>query len=159
VNAPKRPRQVRIAQPQDTPIIGVIRAMHEILLTRKSTRPSVILPFHLMWFGRLSKRQGLMALQKGLIISTLESVSMQSERMVRLTKRGRRGLDPFLISANSDAPFLFAALLQEKGYVSDDPFFVYEKLPLAQTRIRRTGSGLESSNILVELKLEMSGII
>jgi hypothetical protein len=65
-----------------------------IFLTRQSTRPSVLLPFHLMWFGGLSKRQGAIALQKGLIVPGLLNKSARADSAINEPRatRSRRHL-------------------------------------------------------------------
>jgi hypothetical protein len=103
----------------------------DLILTRQSTRPSVLLPFHLVWFGRLSKRQGSIAIQRRLIVKNSEKGSTLSGQTVRLTKRGQRQLEPILISKKTDAPSLFAYLLQRDGHVTDEPFYIYADTPLA----------------------------
>ena len=105
-----------------------------IFLSRKSMRPSVLLLFHLMWFGRLSKRQGAIALQKGLIVALGSSnKSSRSRRTVQLTRRGRRGLEDILVSEESNIPRVFAHLLSESGHVTEDPFYIYANTPLLES--------------------------
>jgi hypothetical protein len=112
-----------------------------IFLTRQSTRPSVLLPFHLMWFGGLSKRQGAIALQKGLIVPGLLNKSARSGRTVRLTSRGRRGLGDILVPEEPNIPRVFAQLLKEWGHVTEDHFYISEKTPLLETWKHRKNEG------------------
>jgi hypothetical protein len=103
----------------------------KMTLTRQNTRPSVLLPFHLVWFGRLSKRQGSIAFQKRLIVKNTQKGSALSGQQVCLSKRGLRQLDPILISKKTDAPSLFAYLLERDGHVTSEPFYIYADTPLA----------------------------
>jgi hypothetical protein len=105
-----------------------------IFLTRKSLRPSVVLPFHLVWFGRLSKKQGTIALEKGLIVALRSSSkSERSGRTVQMTKRGRRGIEDILGSEESNIPRVFAHLLSKSGHVTEDPFYIYANAPLLES--------------------------
>ena len=104
-----------------------------IFLTKRSTRASVLLPFHLVWYGRLSKKQGVVALGKRLIVPSTPKKSSISGRTVRLTNRGRRGLEDFLTSEGSNVPRVFAHLLKEWGHVTEEPFYVYADTPLIET--------------------------
>lgn len=112
-----------------------------IFLTRQSTRPSVLLPFHLMWFGRLSKKQGAIALRRKLIVPSTSKKSAINGRTVRLTNRGRRGLESILVSEESKVPRVFAHLLKEWGHVTEEPFYVYADTPLLESFGRKRNEG------------------
>lgn len=103
-----------------------------MFLTRQGARPAVLLPFHLAWFGGLSKRQGEIALRKGLIVPGPLNRSAPSGQRVRLSSRGRRGLEEILISDEPALPIVFAQLLKEWGLVTEDHFYLSEKTPLLE---------------------------
>lgn len=104
-----------------------------VFLTRQKTRPSVLLPFHLVWFGRLSKRQGASALRRRLIAVHGSSNPANPGRTVQLTKRGRRNVEVFLNMEDANALRVFAYLLEKFGHVTDERAYLYYKRPLKET--------------------------
>jgi hypothetical protein len=104
-----------------------------ISLTRQNARSSLVLPFHLIWFGRLSKRQGAIALRKRLIVLQGVSGLATPVRTAQLTRRGRREVAVLLNLEPADTPRVFAHLLEKFGYVTDERAYVYNKAPLAET--------------------------
>ncbi len=103
-----------------------------IYLSRQSTRPSVLLPFHLMWYGRLSKKQGAIALQRGLIVARPSRDSALPDRIVHLTRRGRSGLKFILRSKEPNLPRVYAHLLEEWGHVTEERFYAYADTPMVE---------------------------
>ncbi|WP_037230335.1 hypothetical protein [Roseobacter sp. GAI101] len=81
-------------------------------LTRQNTRPRVLLPFHLIWFGYLSKRQGAIALRKRLIVLHRSSDPANLGRATQLTRRGRREVEVILNLEEANAPRVFAYMLE-----------------------------------------------
>ncbi|MFG6592632.1 hypothetical protein [Sulfitobacter sp. 1A12157] len=104
-----------------------------ILLTRQNARSSLVLPFHLVWFGRLSKRQGAIALRKRLIVLQNVSGLATPVRTAQLTRRGRREVEVLLNMESADAPRVFAYLLEKFGHVTEERAYVYNKAPMADT--------------------------
>jgi hypothetical protein len=83
---------------------------------------------------QIVKKQGAIALEKGLIVALRSSSkSERSGRTVQMTKRGRRGIEDILGSEESDIPRVFAHLLSKSGHVTEDPFYIYANAPFLES--------------------------
>lgn len=113
----------------------------KISLTRQATRPGLLLPFHLIWFGRLSKVQGKIALQKGLIVPSSPNKPACSGHAMHLTSRALRALGDIFDPQEPDTPRYFAYLLREAGLITEDPFYIYANTPLDEAWGRNKNHG------------------
>ncbi|WP_340248328.1 hypothetical protein [Sulfitobacter pontiacus] len=111
-------------------------------LTAKGLNSDLVLPFLLVWYGWLSEEQGNIAKKRGLIVIKKSHHAGSIGMQAYLTKRGKRGLKPWLVAEfDHEMAYCYATYLRAYGKVSTDPWYVYGGTPLG-----RKGDGLDWSH-------------
>ncbi len=98
----------------------------------RGMRPALLLPFHLVWFGRLSCEQGKIATRKGLISSKTPLNQQQLPKITYLTKHGKKMLRNLGTIENISTYRVYAYLIEAQGFVTEEPGYIYWKPPLSE---------------------------
>jgi len=101
------------------------------LLTARGLQSDRVLPFLLIWYGWLSKKQGEVAKKRGLITLKRPPTADATGERAYLTQRGKRMTRIWLCGElDENDGYVFATHLRESGKVSVESYYFYARPPL-----------------------------